>query len=584
MKKNKLLIPILSAAATVGLSLPAIATITSCSCSCSKKKNKFAGEDVTDEVQKPSFEPLTSAGPLHLMDGSKTLSEFYEQNPKAPIEEFMWTSSSWAHVVKNLLEEEHEELGMPALGKVNKWTAKMSDLELNDVSDQLYANYTITQDINIDLDVKGETDSKTKEEVPFLSGHVRLAWRNNIHNMPMNCFDFDPTGGKTIYDTETMWYMAPDMNIIPEEPESNDGWSIDYDILMDVSLKLMDEQMIKIDQEIQFPLNSDMAGVIETFEEKPVAYFIEKLLGVASGWNSYYLSQTDQYAHIDWENSKWREETQINDDINEVQVSLAHNAICDYKVEDEIYADDDSVYPLLLGIDTNNISLLNITILPAEVEASVIGEPTNDDPILSVMYDWRSNQQRPERNTSIINLCNQSVIGYNYLLPVLVSKDWISIGRLPTEENDLTDSDIFTINELEKAVVAGPSIGSMFDAERTEADEPFESEPIPFEITEDLYNAFGGEDGKTLDDWENGQVTICANDIEAGGDEWIQPNYSESKVSYNSGKYYLNLVVDWYTPEIDAPIPPWFSVRFEPKNVGAYQTFGEQQYTLDIGE
>ena len=272
--------------------------------------------------------------------------------------------------------------------------------------------------------------------------------------MPMNCFDFDPTGGKTIYDTETMWYMAPDMNVVPE-PESNDSWSIDYDILMDVSLQSMDKQLFKINQEVQFPLNSDMASMIESLEAKPVAYFLEKLLGVASGWNSYYLSKTKQVAHVDWENSHWDDKTQIKDDTNEAQVSLAHNAIYDYVVEDEDYASKDSVYPLLLGINTNGEDLLNsIVIMPAELEAYVIQEESiNDDQaVLSVMYDWQSDQQRPERNTSITSLYNQYVITYNYLLPVLVSKDWISIGRLPTEENDLTDSDLFTINECKRCL------------------------------------------------------------------------------------------------------------------------------------
>lgn len=453
-KNKKILVPVLSALATAAVTVPTLATTVSCA------KDKFAGESVLDGLYEPSdIEPYRTAGNLNFPQAETAYFNYISQHLDAPAKEFKWMGAGLPSLVKDLntfirsrYMSKDTDYDPITLTKLN---VQMSNFTLNDV-DKHTASYRVVQDIEMVVHFEVPEESPNNElTFRHIDGTIRLAWCNDVNNMPIGLFDlgtddlkiFDPTSNDLPFPDKTLWYFAPDMSQVSYNDNS---WSMNLDYLLDVNVVVNqgvedEDKVIDFNDELKFTFDKWACFGIEKYFEMTgyrkdlLPNLIERILPLTCGWDSYYLSQSTHADHINGnlEGYGWNEDCILYqfDVYTDVEVSAEAPATYRYALGEPGISKDD-IQVVLYGItdffDPETESILDLG-YEKVWEVTPQWDITDNGSTLEVSYDWSSQfieqmgYQRPEGGAS--TFAGQPYGRYDFVVPVVLTKDWFALGR-----------------------------------------------------------------------------------------------------------------------------------------------------------
>lgn len=344
-----------------------------------------------------------------------------------------------------------------------------------------------------------------------------------------------PYGDKPFTDM-TVWFVAPDMS---EVPVGDKTWALDLDFLIDADIDVNGDKLIDIDHEYNFTFDKYAAWGVEELvralsdsdqeyaKVMGIAYILERFIPLCSGWMSYYLNQCHHMDHIISDDPDdtipkgtlgWQTPITYTMDPEVIHVDNLEKKIDNaggkipyipakpihrqhiyaytksrqeanivYELADGTYTKND-IFAACIGVNTGgeNFSVASLfkSLLKGRFPFSVprgINTITNVSSFgktISLKFDWSKSDEgsRPAYGQS-----SQSLLGYDYLLPIVMTKDWVAVG------------DPFTL-------VEGGHIWDMYPNHQTE---PYATEIIPtngalgevlsFAIDQQTYNIIQNE-------------------------------------------------------------------------------------------
>lgn len=495
MKKSKWLSS-LSALGTATLVVPIVTTALS-SCSCSTIS--YAGEDMLKYIEEPyipEWESMSATEDVTIPQGNEAYWTWLtdeDTNAKKQVgDEFRFTASMLPPILAGILGIGVE----PGEGiYFKKFEAKLSNFKITN-EDEHRASYTTTTDIQIALNVPN-----------FVSGSIRLAWHHDVVNAPIGFFDLDPSKiVGDMFSDGTLWYVAPDLSSVEAGDKT---WYVDMNWLLDGHIKLMGSRIIDLNNEtLHLKLNTVACALIESiFEDKRYgedkllyAYFIERLLGLASGYFSYYMFGSNMPKHL--VETKWiTDTTPLRPEIGIVtaETQLTKSAQAEYTLDDHY----DKVGVVTLNLREPEewdpewalVDLLSCIVLDSSVEGSIDTLESGSSKA-TIDLDW-SNPYRPLPGTDIAGLHNAEG---DWSLPMIVTKDWITFGtpfNLKEASGDKRDiyDDLHTEgDEKATAEIQLPQV----QADRKTS--------IEFHISNEEYNNLSGNNPKHIVDIKDVEV------------------------------------------------------------------------------
>lgn len=439
-KNKKILVPVLSALATAAVTVPTLATTVSCA-----KKDKFSGESVLDGLYEPSdIEPYRTSSNLNFAQAESVYFDYISNHLDVPAKEFKWMAAGFPSIVKDFNTYIRTDLFSGQIEydpiTLTKLNVRMSNFTITD-ADLHKASYQVVQDIELKIHLEVPEEEENELTFRSVTGTIRLAWCNDVTNMPVGLFDlgtdnlhiFNPTSNDLPFPDKVLWYMAPDMSQVSY---NDNTWSMNLDYLLDLNIVINEgvqdeDKVIDFNNEFKFTFDKWACFGIEKLfggkraEDSLEADLVERLIPLTCGWDSYYLSQSNHADHIngDLEDYGWQTETvdepEFIDEYEGVYVSPDNPAIYKYALgEPGINENQIGVVPY--GITFDSSSLLGFSVQKANI-VDVDWEVVDNGASLLVSYDWAM-EQRPKAGYTTAEL-------YDFIVPVVMTKDWFALGR-----------------------------------------------------------------------------------------------------------------------------------------------------------